>query len=80
MAFASEGDSILLIEDAVLALHSPITLGSFLAKCSSMRITVYALEDDVQLRGITNKYPSITMVNYSVYVDLIMSNDKQVAW
>ncbi len=80
LAFAGDGDSILLIEDAVLALQSPITLGSFLAKCSSSGVVVYALKDDIELRGIENKYPSITMLNYSGYVDLVISNGKQVVW
>lgn len=80
MAFASPGDSILLIEDAVLALHSPIVLGSFLAKCSSMNISVQALKGDCELRGIENKYSDIAMVDYSAYVSLVIAHDKQVAW
>ena len=80
MAFASNGDSILLIEDAVLALHSPTTLGSFLAKCQAIGISVYALNNDCELRGIINKYPSISLLDYTGYVDLIVEHDKQVAW
>lgn len=80
LAFASKGDCILLIEDAVLALHSTITLGSFIAKCSSMNIKVCALEDDCALRGISNKYPPISMLDYSGYVNLVTAYEKQVAW
>ena len=80
LAFASQGDSILLLEDAVLALHSPITLGSFVAKCGAMNISVYALKDDCLLRGIDNKYPSIALVGYGGYVDLVVAHEKQVAW
>ncbi len=80
MAFASEGDAILLIEDAVLALHSPISLGSLLAKCCSMNITVYALKSDCDLRGIENKYSTISMIDYAGYVQLVIAHDKQVAW
>ena len=80
MAFASENDSILLIEDAVLSLQGPITLASFLAKCSAMDINVFALQDDCRLRGIDNKYSSITIVDYPGYVDLLVNSDKQVAW
>lgn len=80
LAFASEGDAILLIEDATLALHSTIVLASFLAKCRSMKITVYALLDDCVLRGIDNKYRTIEMIDYSGYVELLSSYEKQVAW
>ena len=80
MAYASQGDCILLIEDAVLALHSPIVLGSFLAKCQSMNSRVYALSDDCELRGVENKYPNIETVDYSGYLNLVVENDKQVVW
>ncbi|MFT6406945.1 MAG: tRNA 2-thiouridine synthesizing protein B [Arenicella sp.] len=80
LAFAQTGDAIVLIEDAVLALQSPINLGSFLAKCAAQNIAVYALHDDCQLRGIDNKYPSVLMLDYSGYVDLVVQHDKQVAW
>jgi len=80
MAFASKGDSILLIEDAVLALQSPITLGSFFAKCAAMNINVHALKSDCELRGIDNKTTSVLMIDYSAYVDLVCKHDMQVAW
>ena len=80
MALASSGDSLLLVEDAVLALHSPITLGSLLAKCSSISINVYALKGDCELRGIDNKYPAISTVDYAGYVELVVAHDKQVTW
>jgi len=80
LCFAHTGDSILLIEDAVLALQSPISLASFLAKCQANDIQVAALLNDCQLRGIENKYPEIELIDYSGYVDLVAAHDKQVAW
>ncbi len=80
LVFASEGDVVLLMEDAVLALGSPITLASFLAKCSSANIAVYALIDDVSTRGISNQYPSVNLLGYNGFVDLLIEADKQVAW
>jgi len=80
LAFALSGDSILLIEDAVLALQSPVNLGSFSAKCVAMKIAVYALEDDCLLRGIDTQYDSIQMIDYSGYVTLVVQHAKQVAW
>jgi len=80
LAFAQKGDAILLIEDAVLALQSPINLSSFLAKCHCASIEVAALEDDVRLRGVENQYSEISLLDYSGFVELVVSHDKQVAW
>lgn len=80
LAYAEQGDAILLLQDAVLAAHSTITLASFLAKCTASEIAVYALQDDCVLRGVDNKYLSLQLVNYSAFVDLVSQHDKQVAW
>lgn len=80
LCFAGAGDTILLLEDGVLALQSPITLASFLAKCEANQISVSALFDDCRIRGIDNKYPQINLVDYSGYVDLVVAHDKQIAW
>ena len=80
LAFASDGDAILLLEDAVLAAHSPLTLASFIAKCQAANVSIYLLGNDLELRGIDNKYPDITLVDYLGFVDLLTKYDKQVAW
>ena len=80
LMFASKGDAILLIEDAVLSLHSPITLASFLAKCEMLGISMYALADDSAIRGITNRFGGVAMVTYDGFVDLVNEYQTQVAW
>jgi len=80
LAFAAEGDAILLMQDAVLALHSLITLGSFAGKCEAAGIKLYALQEDCLLRGIKNQYATIQTIDYAGFVDLVASHDKQVAW
>ncbi len=80
LAFASAGDAIVLIEDAVLALQSPISLASFLAKCERASINVYSLQGDCALRGIQTQYDSIESIDYSGFVTLVTKHDKQVAW
>jgi len=80
LCFASSGDSILLTQDAVLALQSPLTLASFVAKCHSQSITVRALKEDLQLRGIDNQYTQIELVDYSGFVDLVERHNKQISW
>lgn len=80
LLFASTGDSILLIEDAVLGVGSPITLASFLAKCKALGVSVFALEEDANLRGINNHFEEIRMIDYTGFVGLVTVHDKQVAW
>lgn len=80
LGFASPGDSILLIQNGVLALQSKITLASFVAKCTAMQIKLFALKNDCTLRGIHNQYASIALIDYSGFVSLICEHDKQVAW
>ena len=80
LCFAQDGDAILLIEDAVLGLQSPIALASFLAKCQANNIKLFALADDCDLRGIDNKYADIELIDYDAYVGLVVTHQKQVAW
>jgi len=69
-----------LLEDAVLALHSSVTLASFIAKCSAAQISVYAMVDDLALRGIENRYQQIQCIDYAALVERVTQHDKQVAW
>ena len=80
LAFASKRDAIVLLQDAVLALHSEITLASFVAKCEALNIKVYALKGDSQMRGIENKFSTVELIDYAGLVELICQHDKQVAW
>jgi len=80
LAFASAGDAVLLYQDAVLAIQSPLTLGSFLAKCNSASVNVYALEPDCLLRGISNQYPAIALIDYTGFVDLVTQHQTQCGW
>jgi len=80
LAFASKYDVIVLTQDAVLALQSPINLASFSAKCAAATISVVALEEDCQVRGIDNQYALISLISYDDYVALLAHHSKQVCW
>jgi sulfur relay protein TusB/DsrH len=77
---ASAGDAILLIEDAVLSLQSPLALASFLAKCRAEQVTVIALERDVLGRGVNNAYEDIDLICDAEFVAQVVKHDKQLAW
>lgn len=80
IAYATEGDCILLIQDAVLAMQSPISLASFVAKAEAKNIQVFALEEDCRLRGIENRYDRVQCIDYAEFVGLVERHSKQIAW
>ncbi len=80
LAFSSPDDSVLLIQDGVLALQSSIALASFVAKCEANNVSVLALKDDCDLRGINSQYKDIALVDYAGFVDLVARHTRQVAW
>ncbi len=76
VALLSEQDNILLIEDAVYAAN-PLHTAFSQVKHSE----VYVLESDIQARGMTNRIsPSVTVVNYSGFVELTAKQDKSLTW
>jgi sulfur relay protein TusB/DsrH len=80
LAFAKSGDAILLIEDAVYSLQSKLSLASFLAKCGAADIDVFALEEDIQLRGVKSVYGEVAQIGYSGFVELVAKHERQIAW
>lgn len=80
LGFASAGDAIILIQDAVLALQSPITLASFVAKCELKKVALFCLAEDCALRGIEVVDDGVQLVSYAGYVDLVTKYEKQIAW
>jgi len=72
----SEQDDILLIEDAVYAANPQHRAFSHIKNT-----TVFALESDVQARGIANRIsPSVKVVSYSGFVELTVKQDKSLTW
>ena len=79
LGYASKGDTILLLEDGVLALQSDIALSSFLAKCAANDVLVVALQPDLIIRGVDSKH-RVEQISFAEFVQLVESHDKQVAW
>lgn len=73
----SENDTLLLIEDAVIATHAQHAYINELTKLSEQgRLMV--LEADLDGRGITNKIGK--KCTYLEFVDLVASHASQLAW
>jgi sulfur relay protein TusB/DsrH len=76
LEFVRPGDSILLIEDGVYAAgDTPTPLSPLLAGAQSAGATVYALQPDLQARGVKTTLP---VVDYVGFVDLIEAHDRSV--
>lgn len=79
--FYSQGDAILLIEDAVY--HAlPDTFNKL---CKAMAFTtpppIYALKDDLDARGIfSSADKDIKVVSYHEFVELTMQHNKTSSW
>ncbi|USD39243.1 sulfurtransferase complex subunit TusB [Ferrimonas sp. SCSIO 43195] len=73
--YASAGDGLLLMQDAVVAA----TLSDF-AKLLHDR-PCYALKEDLQARGLLKRVLApITVIDYPQFVDLTLHYDKVQAW
>jgi sulfur relay protein TusB/DsrH len=67
-----KGDGLVLIEDAVyLTQHRPVT---------KKNITVYALQHDLHLRGLSPLQNRIRIIDDAEFVELCTQYDKTLSW
>ena len=78
LRFVGEGDVILLLEDGVLAAVSD-TSRSTLIEAALKTIPVYAIEADVQARGLDKLVDGVRMASYADFVKLLEDHKSQ-AW
>lgn len=72
------GDDLLLIQDGVLA---GIEGGRFLELLLTAPISLYALNDDIEARGLSAQFSnSIDRVGYTHFVSLTVKHRNQIAW
>jgi tRNA 2-thiouridine synthesizing protein B len=77
----STGDSVLMIEDAVIGARKGSTVAALLEEAMRSS-TVYALSADLSARGITPEQivPGTKIVDYGGFVDLVTEHDRTVSW
>jgi len=78
LRFVGEGDVILLLEDGVLAAVSD-TSRSAMIEGALKTIPVYAIEADVQARGLDKLVDGVQMASYADFVKLLEDHKSQ-AW
>jgi len=76
VALARDGDTVLLIEDAVYGAGAVSTpLASAIEEGTRRGVSFIALKPDADARGVASKLPT---VDYTGFVDLIASHDRAV--
>ena len=80
LRLAQPGSALLLIEDGVYAATQGNADGAALrAACG--RLQVYALQPDVQARGMDGKLlDGVTAVGYDGFVDLVTEHPNNQSW
>lgn len=78
---ASDGASLLLIEDAVVAATANTEFSKLLTD-AAVNIKLYVLTPDLQARGLAtdNLLPGINQVDYTGFVELVTSHDRVHSW
>lgn len=73
-----EGDALLLLQDGVTAA---IEGSRFLESLQNTPITVYALKEDIEARGLGGQISdSVVRVDYTDFVRLTVKHASQMAW
>ncbi|RKR79006.1 sulfurtransferase complex subunit TusB [Marinobacter nauticus] len=71
LASVQQGDTLLLIEDAVLAL---------LDRERQLPGASYGLEADANARAVANRVPSEQLVDYAGFVQLTVNHSRIINW
>ncbi|MET6676009.1 sulfurtransferase complex subunit TusB [Citrobacter amalonaticus] len=74
----AEGDELLLLQDGVTAA---VEGSRFLESLQNTPITVYALKEDIDARGLGGQISdSVVRVDYTDFVRLTVKHASQMAW
>ena len=80
LRLAQAGSALLLTEDAIYAATAAAAAGSGIAAATA-RMKVYALQPDVQARGMAGKLADgVTAVDYAGFVDLVAEHPNNQSW
>ncbi len=73
LRFAKAKDPILFYEDGVLAVQAKSRIEP-IVKAAMSKHFIFALQEDLMARGITDIIDGIRVINYSGFVDLVEEN------
>ncbi|OWO81875.1 sulfurtransferase TusB [Photorhabdus luminescens] len=74
----ARGDDILFIQDGVLA---GIESNCYLPTLISCGVTLYALKEDIEARGLNEQISDkVQVIDYTDFVNLTVKHHQQFAW
>ena len=77
---STDGAAILLIEDGVYVATDGTSYSDMIKEAMSSK-TIYALQPDLEARGVAGKViDGIKLVDYAGFVDLVAENDSVQSW
>jgi tRNA 2-thiouridine synthesizing protein B len=77
---ARRGSSVLLIEDGVYAAVRDTAVAQRMQEALT-RVQVYALQPDVEARGMQNRVmDGVRLVDYGGFVDLVVEHNAVQSW
>jgi tRNA 2-thiouridine synthesizing protein B len=80
LRLAKDGQALLLTEDGIYAATAAAATASGIAAATG-RLKVYALQPDVQARGMAGKLAAnITAIDYAGFVDLVAEHSTSQSW
>jgi tRNA 2-thiouridine synthesizing protein B len=80
LRFARRGSAVLLIEDGVYAAAKGTSVSPRIEQALKT-VSIYALEPDVEARGMQNRVmDGVRLVDYEGFVDLVVEHDAVQSW
>lgn len=78
LAYVTEGDEILLLEDAVIA---GLAKNNYLNVIKNVGVKIYLLEADLIARGLQGKCDEcLNVVDYKGFVSLTVKHEQHMKW
>lgn len=68
----NDDDSIILMQDGVLACQQP--------RLATLKNTIFALQDDLDARGIQQTHKNVNAISYTKFVQLCTECKNTVSW
>lgn len=80
LRLSKDGSSILLIEDGIYAALEGTAVSDSVKDTMKTR-KVYALQDDINARGVQSKVlDGVELIDYAGFVNLVTEHDKVQSW
>lgn len=80
ITYATSGSSVLLIEDGVYAALENTQMSHLIQNALKKNIAVYALDADLQARGLQHLINDVKKIDYAGFVTLATEHSHTQSW